>query len=668
MSAAGATLLTFTRKRVPSSPSAGADECAAKRPRVGEPGSAQGSPWARVRSSKPPSARQPGVGRPLFTALAGGALEKAALGPSRSHNSRGDSDTAGQRRSGGARLPASGLQAKVEFFHAVDQEVRASGCLRRWATRCRSEGPCEGSCAVSCGRTEPPSRPPGRHPPRAWCYACAARPAVAPVDVAVAPTAVGGMKQQLTAATHHLHRFSPGAHTRRSCLSKRRCRRSHAARWPRSGCVRWQGRSHQAHTPFPAFTRTSLLASFQVPFPTPGPASLRPPLAPPSLHRVSPQPSGLLASLGRGGGGSGGGGPSHLMRPPPRHVTTPGWHHPDPDGVSCSVFEGATNSVRARWEAVVAASPGDAPPPPQDAMQLDGADATSPAPGTATRMRRDMGNAGGGDLRRPIMPRVPADLLLAAAAGDDDAPDSVLGAPAETWCNPPPSARVEATGSVAEAAAAGGHAQAAVAPHRGITPPPPSSPGDGRAATGSGSGGGVYTLLMNAVRRVKGGSHHAILSLKLTPHSSIRLRRTQPHTPPARSCLLVTRWWSWRPSRRRQSCTPCLRPLRPKTPASAAFPCAAPAATPTAASPWCAMRPAARPSATRCIIPTSSPLGAMRPRVTLLAYLPCPHGWPTCTLRHSTGVQASARGCLRGGGRAMRHEWPCSRWTPPTTP
>ena len=150
-------------------------------------------------------------------------------------------------------------------------------------------------------------------------------------------------------------------------------------------------------------------------------------------------------------------------------------------------------------------------------MQLDGADATSPAPGTATRMRRDMGNAGGGDLRRPVMPRVPADPLLAAAAGDDDAPDSVLGAPAETWCNPPPSARVEATGSVAEAAAAGGPAQAAVAPHRGITPPPPSSPGDGRAATGSGSGGGVYTLLMNAVRRVKGGSHQAFLSKTDSP-------------------------------------------------------------------------------------------------------------------------------------------------------
>ena len=168
--------------------------------------------------------------------------------------------------------------------------------------------------------------------------------------------------------------------------------------------------------------------------------------------------------------------------------------------MSCSVFEGATRSVRARWEAIVEASPGDMPPQPHDAMQLDGADATSPAPGTAPRVRRYTGF----EMRALTRPSVPADPLLAAAAGDEDAPDSVLGAPAETWCNPPPSARVEATGSVAAGATStqGAHAQMAVAPHRLAVPPPPppASPGDGRAGTGSGSGGGVYTLLMNAVR------------------------------------------------------------------------------------------------------------------------------------------------------------------------
>jgi hypothetical protein len=279
-------------------------------------------------------------------------------------------------------------------------------------------------------------------------------------------------------------------------LWKKSCRRSHAARWPRPGCVRLV----LDNCLFFASLSPLHALSLQVPFPTPGPGSLRPPSAPPSVRRLSPQPSGLLASLGRGGGS---GAAPLPMRPPPRHVTSPEYHHhhgPDGEDISCSVFEGATRSVRARWEAIVAASPGDMPPPQHDAMQLDGADATSPAPGAATRVRRDTGNDG---AVRGLAPRVPADPLLAAAAGDDDAPDSFLGAPAETWCNPPPSARVEATGSVAAAVTAtqGPPAQFAVVPQRiAAPPPPPSSPGDGRAGTGSGSGGGVYTLLMNAVR------------------------------------------------------------------------------------------------------------------------------------------------------------------------
>ena len=216
MSAAGATLLTFTRKRVASTPSADGGAAAAKRLRVSDPGSAQGSPWARVRSGKPPASRRPGVGRPLFVAPQATGKERTALGQSRSHNSSGEvTDTAGQRRSGAPRLPASALQAKVEFFHAVDQEVRG----RQLRAVCNAVSELVSTCRelrlVSCGRAYAPSHHRDARPPRDARYPRAAPAPVAPTNAAVAPTglcAAGREKLQLRAANARLHTEShPGA-------------------------------------------------------------------------------------------------------------------------------------------------------------------------------------------------------------------------------------------------------------------------------------------------------------------------------------------------------------------------------------------------------------------------------------------------------------------------
>jgi GNAT superfamily N-acetyltransferase len=213
-------------------------------------------------------------------------------------------------------------------------------------------------------------------------------------------------------------------------------------------------------------------------------------------------------------------GPSPLYRRglPPRRLAA----DPRPQGVDAdaSVFEGASPSVRALWNARAAAAPMDMPRvriPGGDAPGPDGADAESPAPGEARLPRVQA--AGGGQLRVPMgLPVADAGVAAAAAVGDDDIEhDSVLGAPPETWCDTWPGGRNPAASSVAEATAIQATMQRVSIGGEAAQPQMPHGAG---SPAGTGSGGvHVYTLLMNAAKA--DAAEHAS-RMRLPPGYTVR--------------------------------------------------------------------------------------------------------------------------------------------------
>jgi len=162
---AAKTLLTFARKR----PLRDSDTAvgAAKRVRVspagGEGGTSGGaseqSPWARVRSGRP-GQQGAGVERTLFVAPDAVPRERTALAPSRSANSGGSGlavlvDKAPVQRRGACRGAAgAGLRDKVDFFRAVDQEVRGGTGRRQRCAPCRKRT--QHRLEATAGRLHPP--------------------------------------------------------------------------------------------------------------------------------------------------------------------------------------------------------------------------------------------------------------------------------------------------------------------------------------------------------------------------------------------------------------------------------------------------------------------------------------------------------------------------------